>query len=211
MTLQKALSNLIEKELREDGSRRSSILEEDEEEEEGEGPIMMKGSSGDTAKEKSTSAPETVSAAHTGGISVTPRVLAHRLDPEAAASSMTHGVIGSDVTLGGLEVSEKEKRIKEKKKSNNRISRLFHRDVTEKTMAPDQVYQMGPTGPIVRAPVLPSKGGVLSNLLKLQGNNRHHKERVSDVSTTMMECLKTKRGRGDLWTPGTRNKAEEPS
>lgn len=191
MNLQRALSNLIEKELREESSRRSSIREEDEEEGEGEGPIMMRGSSaGDTAKGKthkgegkSTSASETVSAAHTGGISVTPRVLAHRLDPEAVPSSMTHGVIGSDVTLGGLDVSEKEKKLKEKKKSNNRISRLFQRDPTDRTMVTDQVYQMGPTGPMARAPVLPSKGGVLSNLLKLQGNNRQHKVRVSENRT----------------------------
>ncbi|GJJ69694.1 hypothetical protein EMPS_02042 [Entomortierella parvispora] len=203
MTLQKALSNLIEKELREEGSRRGSVIQEgDEDEDDADGPIMMKGSSEDSKganhrRGNSTSAAsEKASAAHTGGISVTPRVLAHRLDPEAVESSMTHGVIGSDVTLGGLDVSEKEKKLKDKKKGHNRITRLFHKEATDRTAVPDQIYQMGPSGPVVRAPVLPSKGGVLSNLLKLQGNNRHHKVRAvqqNSLPTSKMHKEKKKR------------------
>lgn len=146
---------------------------------------MMKDSSSSSnikeGKQASTFVSGAVSAAHTGGITVTPRVLAHRLDPEMVASSMSHGVIGSDVTLGGLDISEKEKKLKEKKKAYNRISKLFQREGATTTVSPDTVIQMGPKGPMARAAVMPSKGGVLSNLLKLQGNNRHHKVRVSSV------------------------------
>ncbi|KAG0044977.1 hypothetical protein BGZ83_009753 [Gryganskiella cystojenkinii] len=219
MTLQRALSNLIERELKEGAdsrmsSRRHSMVEEEDEE---EGPIMMKGSSSNSeqvqpdkeSKKVSSSAPGTISAAQKGGITVTPRILANRFDADSAAASMSHGAIGSDITLGGLDVSEKEKKLREKKKSNNRISRLFHRDATiATTVSPDTVIQMGPTGLIARAPVMPSKGGVLSNLLKLQGNNRQHKVRSAHQgSSPSSKPRKEKKKRPTLYSRSANNSA----
>ncbi|KAI1317284.1 hypothetical protein EDD11_008772 [Mortierella claussenii] len=160
MHLQKALSSLIEKE-----GRSSMENDDDDDEEESEGPIMMKGGK----RQKSDSAPGTVSAANKDGIMLTPKVLANRLDPEKTTHTMSHGVVGSDITLNGQEALE-SKQLKEKRR--NRISKLFGREPASAGGVPEQYYEMGKH---VRAHVQPSKAGVLSNLLKLQGNPRQSK------------------------------------
>lgn len=168
MTLQKALSNLIEKELQgEDTRPRVSMEDEDDDDDDTDGPIVMKGSKTDT---KRSSAPGLSAGGNNKAVSLTPRVLSSH--PEKAAATITHGISGSDISLGGLELSEKEQRLKEKKRSN-RISRLFNRDSSSK-LGHEQRYVMND---ISR---LPSKAGVLSNLLKLQGNVRQPK--VSTMS-----------------------------
>lgn len=170
MTLQKALSNLIEKELQGEDTRPRVSMEDEGDDDDTEGPIMMKGSKTET---KRSSAPGQSAGGNNGkGVSLTPRVLSSQtLDPEKAAATIAHGISGSDISLGGLEFSDKEQRLKEKKKSN-RISRLFNRDSSGKLWQ-EQRYAMND---ISRQP---SKAGVLSNLLKLQGNVRQPKVKVS--------------------------------
>ncbi|KAF8941575.1 hypothetical protein EDD21DRAFT_363453 [Dissophora ornata] len=149
MTLQRALSNLIKQEGRE-------VIENYDDE--AEGPIMMK-------SKKSTSVPGTVSAGNKDGIMLTPTVLANRQDPEKTA--LSHGIVGSAVTLEEQE-TPKEKTPKDKRRSHNRLSNFFNRDPTA-TAVPEQHKKMDPTD---RPVIQPSKTGVLSNLLKLQGNVR---------------------------------------
>ncbi|KAF9354355.1 hypothetical protein BGX26_007808 [Mortierella sp. AD094] len=141
--LQRVLSDLVQSE------GRASINDADDHDE--EGPVMMKGS-------KSSSATKTGSVANKEGVLLTPKVLANRLVPERADVTPVH------------ELSEKEKKqTKEKHKSHNRISRLFTREAPATNMTPEQVFT---TNQLTRAPIQPSKAGVLSNLLKLQGGAR---------------------------------------
>ncbi|KAG0076912.1 hypothetical protein BGZ92_002184 [Podila epicladia] len=167
MTLQKALSNLIEKELQGEDTRPRVSMEDEGDDDDTDGPILMKGSRTET---KRSSIPGQSAGGNNGkGVSLTPRVLSsQKPDPEKAAATITHGISGSDFSLGGLEFSDKEQRLKEKKKSN-RISRLFNRDSSGK-LGQEPRYAMND---ISRQP---SKAGVLSNLLKLQGNVRHPKQ-----------------------------------
>ncbi|KAI7824781.1 hypothetical protein BC939DRAFT_134803 [Gamsiella multidivaricata] len=166
-TLQNALNNLIAQE-----SRAAPHNDDDDAEDpDTDGPIMMKGN-------KSNSVPGTVSAGRKSGVLLTPTVLANREDPEkTAAGTMSHGIVGSDVTLSDKDQKEKER--KAHRKSHNRISRLFGRDVPGIGHTSDQHYHMQ----VSRAPVQPSKAGVLSNLLKLQDNGRHAKECIDSSYT----------------------------
>jgi hypothetical protein len=129
------------------------------------------------SKPKSTSAQGTVSTANKGGVLLTPTVLVNRQEIEPAATpTLTHGVVGSDATLGGAgaEGSEKEKKHdkKDKQKAQSRISKFFKGDTSGTAAASEQPYHLEH---IPRRQVQPSKAGVLSNLLKLQGNIRHPK------------------------------------
>ncbi|KAF9095684.1 hypothetical protein BGX23_000095 [Mortierella sp. AD031] len=180
MTLEAALNNLIEKEGRGGGLSGVAAADNDEDDSlESDEPIMMKGSIPESSKKKKTGSSTLNSKSNTNsnsGVSLTPKVIANRLDPEVAASGLGHGVVGSDFPMGGQDLTDKEKRLSEKekekkKKSHNRISKLFHREGTSTTAVPEVHYNMKYTRP----PVQPSKAGVLSNLLKLQGKPTHDK------------------------------------
>jgi hypothetical protein len=161
--LERALSDLIEQE------GRAAQNGGEETDTDAEGPIMMKSS-------QAKSAPGTISAGNKGGVLLTPTVVANRQDaiePATAASALSHGIVGSDATLRGAISSEKEKKQEKKDKhKHNRISRFFNRDTSATTAAPEQHYNMEY---MPRPPIQPSKAGVLSNLLKLQGTTRHSK------------------------------------
>ncbi|KAF9366760.1 hypothetical protein BGX34_008718 [Mortierella sp. NVP85] len=171
-SLERALSNLIEQE------GRAAQNGGEETDTDAEGPIMMK-------RSQAKSAPGTISADNKGGVLLTPTVVANRQDaiePATAASALSHGIVGSDATLRGAISSEKEKKQekKDKHKSRNRISRFFNRDTSATTAAPEQHYNMEY---MPRPPIQPSKAGVLSNLLKLQGATRHSKAHHSTHKT----------------------------
>ncbi|KFH62284.1 hypothetical protein MVEG_11495 [Podila verticillata NRRL 6337] len=194
MNLQKALSNLIEKELQgEDTRPRVSMEDEDDDDDDTDGPIVMKGSKTDT---KRSSAPGLSTGGNNKGVSLTPKVLSGQsLDPEKATATVTHGISGSDISLGGLELSDKEQRLKEKKRSN-RISRLFNRDSPNK-LGHEQRYAMDD---ISRQP---SKAGVLSNLLKLQGNVRQPKQHR--ITPPGPKAQKEKKKRPKLYSRSANN------
>ncbi|KAF9192153.1 hypothetical protein BGZ51_006127 [Haplosporangium sp. Z 767] len=171
MTLQRALSNLIE----------SEGMEEEEEEDDN-GWIMMKGSKPSTS---SPAPPETPP--HKKGVTKYPKVVIDRLDPEkaapttsaaAASSSLTHGAGGSDITLAPpqlpstTETSENGHPKSKREKASKRMSKLIHWDTTGNTK--DQDYTITTTSDLARQP---SKAGILSNLLKLQGNGQPQKQR----------------------------------
>ncbi|KAF9171482.1 hypothetical protein BGX21_001311 [Mortierella sp. AD011] len=141
--LQKVLSDLVQSE------GRASIDADDHDE---EGPAMMKGSN-------SSSATKTGSAANIEGVLLTPKVLANRLVSER-----------TDITPVNEPAEKEKKQTKEKHKSHNRISKLFNREASATNTAPEQVHI---TSQPARAPIQPSKTGVLSNLLKLQSGTRH--------------------------------------
>ncbi|KAF9375872.1 hypothetical protein CPC16_000472 [Podila verticillata] len=156
-TLQRALSNLIEKENR---------LEEEDEDEE-DGPIVMKHSKTPSGSSSSSTPPGTPPHKKKG-VTKFPKVVVDRLDPEkaGATSGNNHSLSqsrnsaagSSDTTLA--ELNEKEEPL-----------------MTEKKPAK---ITIGATPVPVRAPAAdltrqPSKAGVLSNLLKLQNIGRQHK------------------------------------
>ncbi|KAF8950466.1 hypothetical protein BGZ46_004495 [Entomortierella lignicola] len=116
-----------------------------------EGPLMMKGS-------KPTTEPKTGSSPK-GGVLLTPKVLANRLVPEK-----------SEKTEVVIPMPEKEKKHNKEKHKTHRISKMFYRDAPAPTKTLEQVTGDQPA----RVHVQPSKAGVLSNLLKLQG--RHHQK-----------------------------------
>ncbi|KAG0199019.1 hypothetical protein BGX28_007628 [Mortierella sp. GBA30] len=183
MTLQRALDNLIEQ-----------AAKDQEEEAEGDGPIMMRGA-------KSTSAQEAVSAANKNGISITPKVLENRMNSDSTVPTLSHGIIGSDVTLGGDDLSEKERKQLKEKKKHNRISKLFHREAPAPAVAagPDHNRSLGAA---FRPPIQPSKAGVLSNLLKLHGTHRHHK---ASHNSSAPKPHKEKKKRSGLYSSRSAN------
>ncbi|KAG0363226.1 hypothetical protein BGZ54_008282 [Gamsiella multidivaricata] len=170
LTLQRALSDLIENESRE---------EEVEDEILDDGPITMR-----TRKSPSPSSSSTPPGTppHKKGATKYPKVVVDRLDPEkspAATALLTHGAGGSDVTLAATaDMAEKETRsssssVKAKKRAISRLSKFLYRDAS---MAPvdNQEYNLA-TNTNADLTRQPSKGGVLSNLLKLQGSGRQSK------------------------------------
>ncbi|KAI7823552.1 hypothetical protein BC939DRAFT_410964 [Gamsiella multidivaricata] len=184
LTLQRALSDLIENESRE---------EEVEDEILDDGPITMR-----TRKSPSPSSSSTPPGTppHKKGATKYPKVVVDRLDPEkspAATALLTHGAGGSDVTLAATaDMAEKETRsssssVKAKKRAISRLSKFLYRDAS---MAPvdNQEYNLA-TNTNADLTRQPSKGGVLSNLLKLQGSGRQSK-RVSRSKTSKEKKIK---------------------
>ncbi|KAG9325253.1 hypothetical protein KVV02_004193 [Mortierella alpina] len=193
MTLQRALDNLIEQE-----GRKERAEQGDDGREDYDGPLMMKDS-------KLASHPGATSAADKSGISITPKVLENRTDSDPQVPTLSHGIVGSDVTLGSQGFSEKEKKLKEKKKLN-RISKLFNRESipTQAALASAAaaVEQQQGMYAAPRPTVQPSRAGVLSNLLKLHGNSRQHKVRSVPhaTSTPKHHKEKEKKKRSALYT-----------
>lgn len=159
-TLQRALSILIEKENR---------VEEEEENEE-EGPIVMKNSKTSSGSSSSSTPPGTPPHKKKG-VAKFPKVVVDRLDPEKAALATTgnhtlsqsrNSTAGSsDTTLAEMnEKAEAETSLAEKKQA--KAITIGATPVPARAPAADQNRQ-------------PSKAGVLSNLLKLQGIGRQHK------------------------------------
>ncbi|KAG0253636.1 hypothetical protein BG011_006249 [Mortierella polycephala] len=170
MTLQRALSNLIESEGREDEG----------EEEDGDDWIMMRGSKPSTPSPAPPGTPP-----RKKGVTKYPKVVIDRLDPEkatiaalagATSTFLTHGAGGSDITLAPpplsstTEISEKG-HPKSKVEKASRLSKLIQRDITANTK--NQDYTMTAASALARQP---SKTGILSNLLKLQGDGRLQKQ-----------------------------------
>ncbi|KAF9173990.1 hypothetical protein BGX20_001392 [Mortierella sp. AD010] len=174
ISLERALSKLVEDQDRE------AIDEEDE----SDGFISMRISKPISASSSPPGTPGTPGTPpHRKGIIKFPKVVTDRYDTEKAAEAstsaavgttvLTHDAEGSEVTLTGLgdapESTERDlANTKEKGKAKRRTPRLFHRyaaaPATEQnhtTTAADLARQ-------------PSKAGVLSNLLKLHTNGRHH-------------------------------------
>ncbi|KAG0239702.1 hypothetical protein BGX31_002553 [Mortierella sp. GBA43] len=183
-SLERALSDLIKQE------GRSTTVPEEAYDTDTDGPIMMKAGQ---SKPKSTSAEGTVSTANKGGVLLTPTVLVNRQEIEPAGTpTLTHGVVGSDATLGGAgaERSEKEKKHdkKDKQKAQSRISKFFKGDTSGTAAASEQPYHLEH---IPRPQVQPSKA-VLSNLLKLQGI-RHFKAPHQQFATQKTHKEKKKR------------------
>ncbi|KAF9955019.1 hypothetical protein BGZ72_004105 [Mortierella alpina] len=197
MTLQRALDNLIEQEGRKEREKG------DDSREEYDGPIMMKDS-------KLASQPGAISAADRSGISITPKVLENRTDSDPQVPTLSHGIVGSDVTLGSHELSEKDKKLKDKKKLN-RISKLFNREsvptqaalASAAAAAVEQQQQQGMYA-APRPAVQPSRAGVLSNLLKLHGAPRQHKV-PHPTSAPKHHKDKEKKKRSALYTRSANN------
>ncbi|CAO3564459.1 unnamed protein product [Mortierella alpina] len=176
MTLQRALSNLIENESR-----------EDEDEEGGQGGKETLDDRPTVSKESklslSPSTPPGTPPHKRKGVTKYPKIVVDRLDPATVTASLTHGRSGSDVTLAPPEVEimeerkEKEDQHKGKAQKNvkHRISKLFLRDTF--AMTGDRHYTTTTTASADMARQ-PSKAGVLSNLLKLQRNTRPQKHQA---------------------------------
>ncbi|KAF9279387.1 hypothetical protein BGZ68_007954 [Mortierella alpina] len=174
LTLQRALSNLIESECREEEEEQQDDKDEPNEKQDN-GPIMSKGS-----KLPSSSSPPGTPPHKRKGVTKYPKVVVDRLDPAKVASSLTHGRSGSDVTLAPPQdeiVAEKEEQRKGKAQKNvkHRISKLFLRDTF--AMAGDKHYTTTTTTTADMSRQ-PSKAGVLSNLLKLQRSTRPQKHQT---------------------------------
>ncbi|KAG0024154.1 hypothetical protein BGZ81_007811 [Podila clonocystis] len=160
-TLQRALSILIEKENR--------VEEGDENENEEEGPIVMKSSK--TSSGSSSSTPPGTPPHKKKGMTKFPKVVVDHLDPEKAAlttkgnhtlSQSRNSTAGSsDTTLAELNEKAEAGTLLEEKKQAKTI-----------TIGSTPVPARAPAADLTRQP---SKAGVLSNLLKLQGISRHHK------------------------------------
>ncbi|KAF9194549.1 hypothetical protein BGZ51_009112 [Haplosporangium sp. Z 767] len=180
MTLQNALNNLIEQEGRITGEN------DDPEDTDAEGQTIT-----DLRKYKS-------------GVSLTPKVLANRLDSEVEATATNHGIVGPDaVALDGIELSEMKKKQKHKdKKRSNRFSRLFFREPHHMAADADLARESRPSA---RPTVQPSKAGVLSNLLKLQDSGRHHKHQHH--TSSLPKPHKEKKKRHVLYSRSANNSA----
>ncbi|KAF9919698.1 hypothetical protein FBU30_010656 [Linnemannia zychae] len=172
MTLERALNNLIEKEGRAVANNDDDDLEFDE-------AITMKGSS---SKKKGSSTLNSNSHSNSG-ISLTPKVVANRENPDTIVDI-------SDDKEKRLSENNNDKdkgKPKDREKKRNRISKLFQRDgLSTPVPIPEIQYNMGYIRPLVQ----PTKSGVLSNLLKLQGKpihdkphlkeKKHHKEKKTE-------------------------------
>ncbi|KAF9911726.1 hypothetical protein EC991_002454 [Linnemannia zychae] len=191
MTLERALNNLIQKE-----GRSSTGANNEDDSIESDEPIMMRGS----IPEKKGSSTLATNTNSSSGISLTPKVLANRLDMGG------HGQ-GQETPL----TEKDEKRLSEKekdKKKKNRISKLFHREGSSTNAngtaaVPEVQYNIG----YIRPPVQPSKAGVLSNLLKLQGKHTHGKAHVHREPKPRKE----KKKRPVLYTRSANNSATDLS
>ena len=176
MTLERALNNLIEKE----GRGKTTAIGEENEDDDSDEPIMMKGSMpgpSSSSKKKQGSSTLNSNSNSNSGVSITPKVLTNRLDPDQTTTSTpTEGPqeLTSDKEKRYSEKEkEKEKEKDKKKKAHNRISNLFRREGASPSAVPEVAYNME----YIRPSVQPSKTGVLSNLLKLQG--KHTQEKVT--------------------------------
>ncbi|KAF8936222.1 hypothetical protein BGZ47_009613 [Haplosporangium gracile] len=200
MTLEAALNNLIEKEGR--SNIAAGIPENEEDSIESDEPIMMRGSTSESSSKRDSSNKKSngfsafnsnFNGHSNGGISLTPKVLANRFDPDGTTATQ-------DLTN-----NDKEKRLSEKdkdKKKKNRISRLFHREGMSTPAAVSEVhYNMGYS----RAAVQPSKAGVLSNLLKLQGKHTQDKAHTHREQ----KLRKEKKKRPVLYTRSANNSATD--
>ncbi|KAG0202344.1 hypothetical protein BGX28_005132 [Mortierella sp. GBA30] len=182
MTLQRALSKLVESDSREEEGEADGSHQED-------GPMMMRGSKLSSA---SSSPPDTPPHKRKG-VAKYPKIVIDRLDPEkvaAVSKSLTHGAGASDETLAQqTEISEelelrhrdtdrdkgkdKDKdKDKDRKNARNSIAKFFQREAAILTTGDQHYTTAMTTADLARQP---SKAGVLSNLLKLQRNTRPHK------------------------------------
>ncbi|KAF9546981.1 hypothetical protein EC957_008985 [Mortierella hygrophila] len=202
MTLEAALNNLIEKESR--GNTAPGTPENEEGSVESDEPIMMRGSIPESSSKRDSSnkwskgfsAFNSNSNSHSNsGISLTPKVLANRFETEGTTTA------AQDLN------DNKEKRLSDKdkeKKKKNRISKLFHREGSSTPVAvPEDQYDMR----YIRPPVQPSKAGVLSNLLKLQGKQTHEKAHTHREHKPRKE----KKKRPALYTRSANNSATDLS
>ncbi|KAG0048883.1 hypothetical protein BGZ83_006214 [Gryganskiella cystojenkinii] len=201
ISLQRALSNLIENEGRE-------LVEEDVGEEEVQGATQEKSAS--STSSTSSSPPGTPPHRKQKGVSKYPKVtIVDRLEPEKIPTSSSVESNGSEITLAETIVpvdesssnmmGKERQTSKEKKKTTNRISKLFHRDalafMTEADYTPDPLQQhqsqRADTTDLTRQP---SKAGVLSNLLKLQqGTRPHQQHKVGGSKQKIIKEKKPKR------------------
>ncbi|KAF9138025.1 hypothetical protein BGX30_009663 [Mortierella sp. GBA39] len=203
MTLEAALNNLIEKESR--GNTAPGTPENEEGSVESDEPIMMRGSIPESSSKRDSSnnkwskgfsAFNSNSNSHSNsGISLTPKVLANRFETEGTTTA------AQDLN------DNKEKRLSDKdkeKKKKNRISKLFHREGSSTPAAvPEGHYDMR----YIRPSVQPSKAGVLSNLLKLQGKQTHEKAHTHREHKSRKE----KKKRPVLYTRSANNSATDLS
>ncbi|KAF9962984.1 hypothetical protein BGZ70_007741 [Mortierella alpina] len=197
MTLQRALSNLIESENKEEEEeeegrqggkhRNKEIL--------GDGPTVSKGSK----LSSSPSSPPGTPPHKRKGVTKYPKIVVDRLDPATVTASLTHGRSGSDVTLAPPEVEIMEERVekeeqctgKAQKNVKHRISKLFLRDTF--AMTGDRHYTTTTTTTAAEMARQPSKAGVLSNLLKLQRNTRPQKQQHQAPRSNARKEKKPKR------------------
>ncbi|KAF9436629.1 hypothetical protein BGZ76_003426 [Entomortierella beljakovae] len=98
------------------------------------------------------------------GIMVTPKVVANILAEKAEKAD-----IASVQEFSDKEKKRKDKETKEKTKSQNRLSKLFKAPGTVTAADPEKPPKEYNTAHAYHVPTQPSKAGVLSNLLKLQG------------------------------------------
>ncbi|KAK3808975.1 MAG: hypothetical protein J3R72DRAFT_464308 [Linnemannia gamsii] len=196
MTLEAALNNLIEKEGRASSARATGAGRADIEDDslDSDEPIMMRGSIPEPSSKKGSSTLAT-NTNSSSGISLMPKVLANRLELGQQEIPATD--------KGEKRLSEKEK----DKKKKNRISKLFHREGPSNNAnsgtegVPEGHYNMG----YIRPPVQPSKAGVLSNLLKLQGKHTHDKTHTHREHKPRKE----KKKRPALYTRSANNSATD--
>ncbi|KAF9565292.1 hypothetical protein EC968_004183 [Mortierella alpina] len=186
MTLQRALSNLIESECREEEDERHGDEDKNNESQE-DGLTTRK----ESKLSSSSSSPPGTPPHKRKGVTKYPKIVVDRLDPTTVAASLTHGRSGSDVTLAPPRneiVEEKEElhKVKAQRNIKYRISKLFLQDTF--AMAGDQHYTTTTTtttaGDMARQP---SKAGVLSNLLKLQRSTRPSKQHQASRPNTRKE------------------------
>ncbi|KAF9107898.1 hypothetical protein BGX29_004258 [Mortierella sp. GBA35] len=187
MTLQRALSKLIEKNEQDDGDEESSS--QDRQTAGGDNTPTTK--MGSIPSSSSSTPPGTPP--HRKGVSKYPKVELDRLDPEKAAAITTLSG-GSDITLAlppattatttttATEISEKDTQQPEqekttKKRKTGRMSIFLQKDGLDLPLPATT-----PVSTDLRRQ--PSKAGVLSNLLKLQGIGRQPKQhRMPKVKT----------------------------
>ncbi|KAF9581975.1 hypothetical protein BGW38_000823 [Lunasporangiospora selenospora] len=205
--LERALSKLIEHELKEGQTQEHDNGDYDSDDNQNGGPILIKPKNHRNGKDRrdsrpgpktSESAPETLSSAtaRKHGILLTPSVVANRNeqgeDPEkgtdAAQDQQEHEA--EKEKYRRKESDRNKDKDKEKKKSMNRLSKLFQNGQTKESKAALMGQQHHPGSS--RRPVQPATG-VLSNLLKLHAGTRQPKQHHASSSTPKPPKEKKKR------------------
>ncbi|KAG9321424.1 hypothetical protein KVV02_004363 [Mortierella alpina] len=183
MTLQRALSNLIESESREEEGKRKGDKDENNENQD-DGLTMPS----ESKLSSSSSSPPGTPPRKRKGVTKYPKIVVDRLDPATVATSLTHDRSGSDVTLAPPhnEIMEEreEQQGKAQKNVKHRLTKLFLRDTF--AVADDKHYTTATTASADMARQ-PSKAGVLSNLLKLQRSTRTQKQHQTPRSNARKE------------------------
>ncbi|KAF9955842.1 hypothetical protein BGZ72_003326 [Mortierella alpina] len=174
LTLQRALSNLIESECREEEEERHDDKDKNTDNQ-NDGPTGSK----ESKQPSSSSSPPGTPPHKRKGVTKYPKIVVDRLDPATVAHSLTHVRSGSDVTLAPpqneIDEEKDEPKVKAQRNVKHRISKLFLRDTF--AMAGDKHYTTTTTTSADMARQ-PSKAGVLSNLLKLQRSTRSQKHQA---------------------------------